>query len=402
MKSTIQFSPPDISESEIQEVAAALRSGWITTGPRAKLLEQKIAAWIGTAKCACLNSQTACAELALRIMGIGPGDEVITTAYTYTATASVVCHVGAKLILIDTQKDKFEMDYNAVEAAITERTKAIIPVDLGGIPCDYDRIFAVAEGRKSLFKPANEMQSALGRVAVMADTAHAFGASRHGIMVGNIADFSSFSFHAVKNFTTAEGGALTWRTISGIKNEDIYHQIQLLSLHGQSKDALAKTKLGSWEYDIIGLWYKCNMTDIMASIGLAQFNRYPEMLAKRKKIIERYDAVFKPLGIQVLNHYTKEYQSSGHLYLVRIPQISSEQRDKIIIQMAANGIICNVHYKPLPMMTAYKNMGFDINNYPYSYDKFHNLISLPLHTGLTEEDVDYIIDTFIKIIKISL
>ena len=335
-------------------------------------------------------------------MGIGPGDEVITTAYTYTATASVVCHVGAKLILIDTQKDKFEMDYNAVEAAITERTKAIIPVDLGGIPCDYDRIFAVAEGRKSLFKPANEMQSALGRVAVMADTAHAFGASRHGIMVGNIADFSSFSFHAVKNFTTAEGGALTWRTISGIKNEDIYHQIQLLSLHGQSKDALAKTKLGSWEYDIIGLWYKCNMTDIMASIGLAQFNRYPEMLAKRKKIIERYDAVFKPLGIQVLNHYTKEYQSSGHLYLVRIPQISSEQRDKIIIQMAANGIICNVHYKPLPMMTAYKNMGFDINNYPYSYDKFHNLISLPLHTGLTEEDVDYIIDTFIKIIKISL
>ena len=402
MKSTIQFSPPDISESEIQEVAAALRSGWITTGPRAKLLEQKIAAWIGTAKCACLNSQTACAELALRIMGIGPGDEVITTAYTYTATASVVCHVGAKLILIDTQKDKFEMDYNAVEAAITERTKAIIPVDLGGIPCDYDRIFAVAEGRKSLFKPANEMQSALGRVAVMADTAHAFGASRHGIMVGNIADFSSFSFHAVKNFTTAEGGALTWRTISGIKNEDIYHQIQLLSLHGQSKDALAKTKLGSWEYDIIGLWYKCNMTDIMASIGLAQFNLFPEMLAKRKKIIERYDAVFKPLGIQVLNHYTKEYQSSGHLYLVRIPQISSEQRDKIIIQMAANGIICNVHYKPLPMMTAYKNMGFDINNYPYSYDKFHNLISLPLHTGLTEEDVDYIIDTFIKIIKISL
>lgn len=402
MKSTIQFSPPDISESEIQEVAAALRSGWITTGPRAKLLEQKIAAWIGTAKCACLNSQTACAELALRIMGIGPGDEVITTAYTYTATASVVCHVGAKLILIDTQKDKFEMDYNAVEAAITERTKAIIPVDLGGIPCDYDRIFAVAEGRKSLFKPANEMQSALGRVAVMADTAHAFGASRHGIMVGNIADFSSFSFHAVKNFTTAEGGALTWRTISGIKNDDIYHQIQLLSLHGQSKDALAKSKLGSWEYDIIGLWYKCNMTDIMASIGLAQFNRYPEMLAKRKKIIERYDAVFKPLGIQVLNHYTKEYQSSGHLYLVRIPQISSEQRDKIIIQMAANGIICNVHYKPLPMMTAYKNMGFDINNYPYSYDKFHNLISLPLHTGLTEEDVDYIIDTFIKIIKISL
>ena len=402
MKSTIQFSPPDISESEIQEVAAALRSGWITTGPRAKLLEQKIAAWIGTAKCACLSSQAAFAELALRIMGIGPGDEVITTAYTYTATASVVCHVGAKLILIDTQKDKFEMDYNAVEAAITERTKAIIPVDLGGIPCDYDRIFAVAEGRKSLFKPANEMQSALGRVAVMADTAHAFGASRHGIMVGNIADFSSFSFHAVKNFTTAEGGALTWRTISGIKNEDIYHQIQLLSLHGQSKDALAKTKLGSWEYDIIGLWYKCNMTDIMASIGLAQFNRYPEMLAKRKKIIERYDAVFKPLGIQVLNHYTKEYQSSGHLYLVRIPQISSEQRDKIIIQMAANGIICNVHYKPLPMMTAYKNMGFDINNYPYSYDKLHHLISLPLHTGLTEEDVDYIIDTFIKIIKISL
>ena len=402
MSDFLPFSRPSMGAEEIAALQDVLMSGWITTGPKNQQLEEAFCQLTGNQHAIAVCSATAGMHVTLMALDIGPGDEVITPSQTWVSTLNMIVLLGATPVMIDVDKDTLMVTPEAVEAAITERTKAIIPVDLGGIPCDYDRIFAVAEGRKSLFKPANEMQSALGRVAVMADTAHAFGASRHGIMVGNIADFSSFSFHAVKNFTTAEGGALTWRTISGIKNEDIYHQIQLLSLHGQSKDALAKTKLGSWEYDIIGLWYKCNMTDIMASIGLAQFNRYPEMLAKRKKIIERYDAVFKPLGIQVLNHYTKEYQSSGHLYLVRIPQISSEQRDKIIIQMAANGIICNVHYKPLPMMTAYKNMGFDINNYPYSYDKFHNLISLPLHTGLTEEDVDYIIDTFIKIIKISL
>ncbi|MBQ5929883.1 MAG: DegT/DnrJ/EryC1/StrS family aminotransferase, partial [Clostridia bacterium] len=323
-------------------------------------------------------------------------------AYTYTASASVVCHVGAKLVLIDSQKDSPEMDYDKVAAAITERTKAIIPVDLGGVPCDYDRLFAIVNSKKSLFRPANKLQKAIGRVAIMADTAHAFGASWHGMPIGSIADFSSFSFHAVKNLTTAEGGALTWRTIEGVDDEEIYHQLQLLSLHGQSKDALAKTQLGAWEYDIVGTWYKCNMTDVMAGIGLAQFVRYPEMLKRRKEIIERYDAAFKAIGVETLNHYADEHQSSGHLYITRVPNVTVEQRNEIIIKMAEAGIACNVHYKPLPMHTAYKNMGFDIKGYPNAYNFFANEITLPLHTRLTDEEVEYIIKTYTEVLRIYL
>lgn len=398
-KRMIPFSPPDISELEIKEVADALRSGWITTGPRTKQLEKDIAEWIGTEKCVCLNSQTACAEMALHVMGIGADDEVITCAYTYTASASVIAHVGAKIVLIDTQKDSLEMDYDALEAAINEKTKAIIPVDLAGIPCDYDRLFEIVERKKHLFKPNNEIQSALGRIAIMADTAHAFGAKWHGKMIGSVADFSSFSFHAVKNLTTAEGGALTWRTIPGISNEDIYKKLQLLSLHGQSKDALAKTKLGAWEYDIVGTYYKCNMTDVVAAIGLKQFERYPDMLKRRKEMIEKYDAAFKPLGVETLNHYTDKWESSGHLYLTRIPGITPEQRNEIIIKMAERGVACNVHYKPLPMHTAYKNLGFDIKDYPNAYDHFANEITLPLHTCLTDEDVEYVIENYIEVLK---
>ncbi len=395
----IPFSPPDISEAEINEVAAALRSGWITTGPRTKQLEKEIAEWVGTEKCVCLNSQTACAEMALHVLGVGKGDEVIVPAYTYTASASVIDHVGAKIVMIDSQKNSLEMDYDAVESAITERTKVIIPVDLGGVPCDYDRIFEMVERKKNLFRPSNEIQKAIGRIAICADTAHAFGAKRHGKMVGSIADFSSFSFHAVKNFTTAEGGALTWRNIDGISNEDIYHQLQLLSLHGQSKDALAKTKLGAWEYDIVGTWYKCNMTDVVAAIGLAQFERYPGMLARRKEIIGRYDAAFKPLGIETLYHYNAEHESSGHLYITRVPGITPEQRNEIITKMAEQGVACNVHYKPLPMHTAYKKLGFDIKNYPNAYAHFANEITLPLHTCLTDEDVAYVIEKYTEILK---
>ena len=395
----IPFSPPDISELEIAEVAEALRSGWITTGPRTKELERRIADWIGTEKCVCLNSQTACAEMALRVLGIGEGDEVITSAYTYTASASVVCHVGAKLVLVDTQKDSYEMDYDALEAAITDKTKAIISVDLGGVPCDYDRIFAIVERKRAMFNPNSDMQAALGRIAVMADTAHAFGAKYHGKMIGAVADFSSFSFHAVKNLTTAEGGALTWNTIPGISNEDIYKKLQLLSLHGQSKDALAKTKLGAWEYDIVGTYYKCNMTDIAAAMGLKQFERYPAMLARRREIIKRYDTAFRPFGVEVLDHYTDEWESSGHLYLVRIPDITVEQRNDIITKMAEAGIACNVHYKPLPMHTAYKNLGFDIADYPNAYNRFANEITLPLHTCLTDEQVAYIIEQFTAILQ---
>ncbi len=398
-KRTIPFSPPDISELEISEVAEALRSGWITTGPRTKQLEKNIAEWIGTERCVCLNSQTACAEMALRVMGIGEGDEVITCAYTYTASASVVVHVGAKLVLIDTQKDCLEMDYDALEAAITEKTKAIIPVDLAGIPCDYDRIFDIVARKKHLFQPSNDIQSALGRVAIMADTAHAFGAKWHGKMVGAIADFSSFSFHAVKNFTTAEGGALTWRTIPGISNDAIYQKLQLLSLHGQSKDALAKTKLGAWEYDIVGTYYKCNMTDIAAAIGLKQFERYPEMLQRRREIIEKYDAALQPLGVETLPHYTDAWVSSGHLYLTRIPGITAEQRNEIITKMAERGVACNVHYKPLPMHTAYKNLGLDIADYPNAYAQFANEITLPLHTCLTDEDVAYVCAALQEILR---
>lgn len=398
-KRTIPFSPPDISNLEITEVVEALKSGWITTGPRTKQFEKEIAEWIGTEKCVCLSSQTACAEMALRILGIKEGDEVITTAYTYTASASVVCHVGALLKLIDTQKNSIEMDYDALEAAITDKTKAIIPVDLGGVPCDYNRIFEIAERKKHLFKPDNEIQKAIGRIAICADTAHAFGAKQHGNMVGNIADFSSFSFHAVKNLTTAEGGALTWRTINGISNEDIYHRLQLLSLHGQSKDALAKTKLGAWEYDIVGTWYKCNMTDVAAAIGLKQFERYPAMLKRRKEIIMRYDSAFRPLGVETLDHYTESHSSSGHLYITRIPGITEDSRNEIIIKMAERGIACNVHYKPLPMHTAYKNLGFDIADYPNAYAHFANEITLPLHTCLTDEDVDYVIRQYTEILK---
>lgn len=394
----IPFSPPDISEDEIQEVAEALRSGWITTGPRTKQLEKLIAEYVGTEMCVCLNSQTACAEMALRVLGVKPGDEVITSAYTYTASASIIDHIGATIVLIDTQKDSFEMDYDAVEAAITERTKAIIPVDLGGVVCDYDRLFEIVERKKELFHANSDIQKALGRIAIMADTAHSFGASSTGKMAGAIADFSSFSFHAVKNFTTAEGGALTWRTIDGIDNAEIYKKLQLLSLHGQSKDALAKTKLGAWEYDIVGTWYKCNMTDVAAAIGLKQFERYPDMLKRRKEIISRYDVAFKPLGVESLPHYTDDAQSSGHLYITRVPGITAEQRNEIIIKMAEHGVATNVHYKPLPMHTAYKNLGFDIADYPNAYAHFANEITLPLHTCLTDEDVDYMIAAYKEVL----
>ena len=392
----IPFSPPDISEQEIEEVVAALRSGWITTGPRTKQLEKEIAEFTGAKKAICLNSQTACAEMALRILGIGPGDEVITSAYTYTASASVICHVGAKPVLVDICPDSLQMDYDALEAKINERTKAVIPVDLAGIPCDYDRIFSIVESKKSLFVPANDMQKALGRVAVLADTAHALGAVWHGKPVGSIGDFSAFSFHAVKNLTTAEGGALTWKGFDGISNEEIYAKLELYSLHGQNKDALAKTKLGAWEYDIIGPWYKCNMTDIAAAMGLAQLKRYPAMLRRRKEIIRRYDEAFKPLGIEVLPHYCDDYTSSGHLYITRIPGITPEQRNEIIIKMAEKEIACNVHYKPLPMHTADKNLGFDIKDFPNAYNHFANEITLPLHTCLTDEQVDFVIENYVR------
>jgi len=401
----IKFSPPDISEKEIEEVAKALRSGWITTGPRTKQLEKEIARWIGvgsedaaTPNCVCLNSQTACAEMALRVLGVGEGDEVITSAYTYTASASVIDHVGAKIIMVDTQKNSLEMDYDAVEAAITDKTKAIIPVDLGGVPCDYERLFEIAEKKKGIFKAKGKIQEALGRIAIMGDAAHSFGATYFGRMIGSVADFSSFSFHAVKNFTTAEGGALTWRTIPGVEDEYIYKQLQLLSLHGQSKDALAKTQLGAWEYDIAGTWYKCNMTDIAAAIGLVQFKRYPKMLSRRKEIIKRYDDAFMPLGVKSLQHYTKDIESSGHLYITRVPGITTEQRNEIIIKMAERGIACNVHYKPLPMHTAYKKLGFDIKDFPNAYAQFENEISLPLHTSLTDEEIEYIIDNYKSVI----
>ena len=398
-KKNIPFSPPDVTEEEINEVAEALRSGWITTGPRTKELERKIAAYVGSNMAVCLNSQTACTEMALRLLGIGTGDEVIVPAYTYTASASVVAHVGAKIVMIDCQENSLEMDYDALEAAITENTKAINCVDIAGIPCDYDRIYEIVERKRSLFKPANELQSAIGRVAVMADTAHAFGASRKGVMAGMLADFSSFSFHAVKNFTTAEGGALTWKSIEGISDESIYKQIQLFSLHGQSKDALAKTQLGAWEYDIVGTWYKCNMTDVAAAMGLIQFKRYPEMLERRKEIIEEYDSTLKLIGVEVLNHYTDEYQSSGHLYLTRIPGITATQRNEIITKMAEEGIATNVHYKPLPMHTAYKNLGFDVKDYPNAYAHFANEITLPLHTCLTDDEVEYVIEKYVEIVK---
>lgn len=395
----IPFSPPDMSEAEIEEVCKALRSGWITTGPRTKEFEKLIAQYCKTDRAVCLNSATACMELALRILGVGPGDEVVVPAYTYTATASVVCHVGAKVVMIDCAPDSFEMDYAKLADAITERTKVVIPVDLAGIICDYDKVFAAVEEQKHKFKPANDIQKAFGRVIVMADAAHAFGAKCNDKMCGEIADFTSFSFHAVKNLTTAEGGALTWRPITGIDDDWLYKQFQLLSLHGQNKDALAKTKLGAWEYDIVAPYYKCNMTDIMAGIGLAQFKRYAELLCRRRQIAERYDTALNNCNVQVLNHYGNRHSSSGHLYLVRLLGKDAEYRNSVIKQMAERGIACNVHYKPLPMMTAYKAYGFDIADYPNAYNQYRNEITLPLHTRLSDDDVNYIISNFVDIIS---
>lgn len=395
----IPFSPPDMSEAEILEVADALRSGWITTGPKTKEFERQIAAYCGTDKAVCLNSATACMEMILHVLGVGPGDEVITCAYTYTATASVTCHVGAKVVMVDTAPGSFEMDYSKLADAITERTKVIIPVDLAGIICDYSKVFAAVETKKHLFKPANEIQKAFGRVVVLADAAHAFGAQQNGNMCGNIADFTSFSFHAVKNLTTAEGGALTWKPIPGIDDEWIYKQFQLLSLHGQNKDALAKTQLGAWEYDIVAPNYKCNMTDVMAGIGLAQFKRYPQMLSRRREIIEKYNSGLADCHVEVLNHYGNDHASSGHLYLVRMLGKGVEVRNAAITKMAERGIACNVHYKPLPLMTAYKNLGFDIADYPNAFAQYENEVTLPLHTRLTDEDVEYVISNFVDILK---
>ncbi len=402
----IPFSPPDIGEAEIAQVADTLRSGWITTGPKTKELERQVASFCHTSRAVCLNSATAAMELTLHQLGIGPGDEVITCAYTYTASASVVCHVGAKLVLVDCCKpsdggsDCYQMDYDALERAITPRTKAIIPVDLGGVVCDYDRIFEIVERKKALFTPSdNKIQQALGRVAVMADAAHAFGAQWHGRMCGEIADFTCFSFHAVKNFTTAEGGAATWRDLPGIDNEEIYKNYMLLSLHGQSKDALAKTQLGAWEYDIVMPGYKCNMTDIMAAIGLAQMQRYPDLLARRRQIITRYNQVMDTLPVSYLRHYGEDFASSGHLYLVRLNGRDEQFRNDLIIKMAEREIATNVHYKPLPMHTAYKKLGFDIKDYPNAFAMYRNEVTLPLHTLLTDEQVEFLLETFVQLLR---
>ena len=395
----IPFSPPDMTEAEVNEVREAILSGWITTGPKTKEFERLIALCCQTKRAVALNSATAAMELTLRVLGVGPGDEVIVPAYTYTATASVVHHVGAKIVMVDVASGSFEIDYERIADAITERTKVVMPVDLGGVMCDYDRIFAAVESKRELFRAANDIQQAFGRVIVLADAAHAFGARWHDKMCGEVADFTSFSFHAVKNLTTAEGGAITWRPIEGIDDEWLYKQYQLLSLHGQSKDALAKTQLGAWEYDIVAPDYKCNMTDISAAIGLVQIRRYAELLHRRREIIERYNEALKDCNVQVLNHYGEDHQSSGHLYLVRLLGKDSSYRNEVIRKMAERGIACNVHYKPLPMMTAYKNLGFDIKDYPNAYHQFENEVTLPLHTRLTDEDVAYVIGNFVEIIS---
>ena len=389
----VPFSPPDITQEEINEAAEALKSGWITTGPRTKEFERQIASYVGTEKAVCLNSATACMELTLRLLGIGEGDEVITSAYTYTASASVVCHVGATLKLIDTAPGSYEMDYEKLEEAVTEKTKAIIPVDLAGVICDYNRIFEIAEKKKALFHGNTDIQKAIGRIAVIADAAHALGASKGGKMCGQFADFTSFSFHAVKNLTTAEGGAVVWKEIPGVDSSWIYNQYQLLSLHGQNKDVLAKTKLGAWEYDIIGPYYKCNMTDIMAAIGLVQMRRYPGLLERRKDIIARYEEGFADLPVETLKHDEGDCHSSRHLYLMRLTGKGVEERNRLIEKLAERGIASNVHYKPLPMHTAYKKLGFDIKNYPNAYHMYENEITLPLHTSLTDEQIDYVIHT---------
>lgn len=394
----IPFSPPDITEEEIQLVAETLRSGWITTGPKTKEFERQIAAYCHTERAVCLGSGTAGMECALRVLGVGPGDEVIVPAYTYTATASVVCHVGATLRMVDVQTDSREMDYDQLADAITPRTKVIIPVDLGGIICDYDRIFEVVESKKDIFVASSEMQKLFGRVIVLTDGAHAYGSQWHGKMCGEIADFTSFSFHAVKNFTTAEGGALTWRSREGLDNEALYKQFLLMSLHGQSKDALAKTQAGSWEYDVVAPLFKCNMTDIMASIGLAQQSRYASILAHRRQIIERYNQAFGTLkDIELVNHFAEDHVSNGHLYLVRFMGKDCDYRNRFIQMMAEAGVSCNVHFKPLPMMTAYRNLGFHIKDYPNAYHMFENVMTLPSHTRLTDEDVDYVIETFLQV-----
>ena len=404
-KRVIPFSPPDISELEIAEVAEALRSGWITTGPRTKELERRLAEFCHTSRVVCLNSATAAEELNFRICGIGEGDEVIVPAYTYTASASAAIHCGAKVVFVDSQKDSTEMDYDKVAEAITEKTKAIVAVDLGGIIADYEKLYEVVESKKHLFKAKEgndlgaRIQQAKGRVLVFADGAHSLGASKKGKMAGAWADFTDFSFHAVKNFTTAEGGASTWRDIEGIDNEELYHQYQLYSLHGQSKDALAKTQIGAWEYDIIGPWYKCNMTDIMAAIGLRQLDRYPGMLKRRGDIVARYDAMCDELGVKHLVHKGADFQSSNHLYLTRIPGIDDQTRREIIIKLAERGVNTNVHYKPLPMMTAYKAMGWEIKDFPNAYNYYENLITLPLHTCLTDEDVEYVIENYKDVVK---
>lgn len=395
----VPFSPPDITEDEIAAVADALRSGWITTGPRVKELESKLKDYLNADGCVCLNSQTACAEMALRLLGVGPGDEVIVPAYTYTASASVVCHVGARPVFVDCAAGSFEMDYEQVVSKITEKTKAVIPVDLGGVPCDYDAIFEVVESARNRYCSSSKLQEALGRIAVCADTAHALGAMYHGKPVGSIADFSSFSFHAVKNLTTAEGGCLTWRKIDGIDSDELYRQTQLYSLHGQSKDALAKTKLGAWEYDIAGPWYKYNMTDIAAAMGLVQLERYPDMLARRREIIERYDSALAPLQVKGLPHFAQSHTSSGHLYISRVEGVDAKQRNHIIELMAEMGVACNVHYKPLPMMTAYRQMGYDIADYPNAYAQFESEVTLPLHTCLTDEQVEYVIECFTSAVE---
>lgn len=392
----IQFSPPDIGNKEIENVIEVLKSGWITTGPKTKEFERKIAEYIGTDRAVCLNSATAAMELTLRILGVGRGDEVITSAYTYTATASVIEHVGAKIVLVDTAADSFELDYDALEDAITERTKVIMPVDLGGKMCDYDKIFAAIENKKALFKAESKLQEAFGRIVVLSDSAHGFGAEQDGAKSGTKADFTTFSFHAVKNLTTAEGGAVTWKNIEGIDNEDLYKEYMLASLHGQSKDALAKTKIGAWEYDILYPAYKCNMTDINAAVGLMQLERYEGLLARRAEIINKYDEAFLKEGYKPLVHFGEGNKSSGHLYLLRIPGFDVEERNKLIENLAVKGIASNVHYKPLPMLTAYKNLGFKMEDYPNAYNQYRNEVTLPLHTLLSDEDVQLIIDSVIE------
>lgn len=391
MKKNIPFSPPDITEAEINSVIEVLKSGWITTGPKTKEFENKISEYCHTEKSVALNSATACMEMTLRVLGIGPGDEVITSAYTYTASASVIHHVGAKIILVDTQKDSYEMDYDQLESKITEKTKAIIPVDLAGIMCDYEKLFEVVERTKNKFTYTNEIQKAIGRVTVLADAAHSFGATYKGKVSGQVADFTSFSFHAVKNLTTGEGGAVTWNNIAGIDNEDIYKEFMLLSLHGQSKDALAKTEIGSWEYDIVAPNYKCNMTDIMAAIGLIQLERYPSILKKRRALIEAYEKELSSVSeVKLLKHYDINFESSGHLLIINFEAYSIEKRNQMIISLAKEGISTNVHYKPLPLLTAYKDLGFDIKNYPNAYQKYINEITLPLNSLMDINDIIYI------------